>query len=145
MTAETVLLRVKRRGEQWLERPGIRGTARFFGCFAGGLVLSGLQVWGRMQPVAMGFAAACTGWRSLAAAAGGSLGYVLFFGEEGFQGSIWMLGALLLALVIPLVEKGERVRFHLAAGCMVVVAGTWVSFGASQEAALLFLLSLIHI
>ena len=63
MMAETVLLRVKRRGEQWLERPGVRGTARFASFFGGGMLLSGLSVWGRMQPVAMGVAAEVTSGR----------------------------------------------------------------------------------
>ena len=75
MMAETVLLRVKRRGEQWLERPGVRWAA----CFGGGLLLSSLRLWGAMQPVAMGFTAAFTGWRCCAAAWGSGLSYLLFW------------------------------------------------------------------
>lgn len=132
MMAETVLLRVKRRGEQWLERPGVRGTARFASFFGGGMLLSGLSVWGRMQPVAMGLAAACTGWRCCAAAAGSALGYVLFWGTEGFQGAIWALGAMLLALTLPLLVGGGRARFRLAAGCMCIVSGSGLAFGLAD-------------
>ena len=107
MMAETVLLRVKRRGEQWLERPLVR-CAAYFG---GGLLLSSFRLWGRMQPVAMGLTAASTGWRSVAAAAGSGLGYLLLWGQEGLQGAIWAVGALLLALVLPLLDAGGRTRF----------------------------------
>lgn len=139
MTAQTVLLRVKRRGEQWLERPGIRGTARFFGCLGGCLVLSRQQVWGNLQPVAMGFAAACTGWQRIGAAAGGALGYVLFWGADGIQGAIWILGALLLALIVPLTQKGARAWVFLAVGCMVVVSGAGLALGGETDARVLFL------
>ena len=129
MTAETVLLRVKRRGEQWMERPGVRGTARFAGYFAGALILGGLRLGGNMQPAAMGFAAACTGWRCGAAATGGALGYLLFWGSAGLQGVLWSLGALVLALAAPLVGGGERNRFRLAVGCMGLVSAGGLAFG----------------
>lgn len=125
MMAETVLLQVKRRGEQWLEQPVVR-CAAYFG---GGLLLSSLRVWGRMQPVAMGFAAASTGWRCCAAALGSGVGYLLFFGEEGAQGAAWALGAMLLALLLPLLDGRGRIRFRLAAGCMCLVSGTGLAFG----------------
>ena len=141
MTAETVLLRVKRRGEQWMERPGVRESVRFTFFFGGALVLSGLELWGRMQPVAMGFAAACTGWRAFAAAAGGALGYVLFWGREGLQGVLWALGGLLLAVAVPLMHTGPGSRFRLALGCVCLVFGTGLGFGlaGASEGALLFL------
>lgn len=133
MMAETVLLRVKRRGEQWLERPGVRWAA----CFGGGLLLSSLRLWGAMQPVAMGFTAAFTGWRCCAAALGSGLGYLLFWGEAGLQGAVWALGALVLALILPLLDGGRRARLRLALGCMCLVAGAGLSFGQAGE--LLFL------
>lgn len=129
MTAETVLLRVKRRGEQWMEHPGVRGTARFAGYFGGALILSGLRLWGNLQPAALGFAAACTGWRCVAAAGGGALGYVLFWGRAGIQGAVWSLGALVLALAAPLLGGGERSRFRLAVGSMCLVFATGLAFG----------------
>lgn len=125
MMAETVLLRVKRRGEQWLERPGVQWAA----CFGGGLLLSSLRLWSRMQPVAMGFTAASTGWRCCAAALGSGLGYLLFWGEEGYQGAAWALGALLLALILPLLDGGRRTRLRLTLGCMCLVSGTGLAFG----------------
>ncbi len=125
MTAETVLLRVKRQGEQWLERPGVQWAA----CFGGGLLLSSLRLWSRMQPVAMGFTAASTGWRCCAAALGSGLGYLLFWGEEGYQGAAWALGALLLALILPLLDGGRRARLRLTLGCMCLVSGTGLAFG----------------
>lgn len=131
MMAETVLLRVKRRGEQWLERPGVRGAAQWAVCFGGGLLLSSVRVWGRLQPVAMGLTAACTGWRCLGAAAGSSLGYLLFWGGDGLQGAAWAVGAMLLGLVLPLLPGGRATRFYLAAGCLGLVAGTAPVFGTA--------------
>ena len=134
MTAETVLLRVKRRGERWLELPGVRGTARFAGYFAGGLILSGWKPWETMQSAAMGFAAACTGWRCVAAALGGALGYVLFWGREGLQGAFWALGAVVLALTVPMMGGGERSRFRLAVGCLCLVCATGLIHGLEDAA-----------
>lgn len=135
MMAETVLLRVKRRGEQWLERPAIRGVA-YFGA---GLLLSSLRVWGRMQPVAMGFTAASSGWRCCAAALGSGVGYLLCFGQEGTQGAVWALGAMLLALLLPLLDPGGGARLRLAAGCMCLVSGAGLAYGLSGRPELLFL------
>ena len=129
MMAETVLLRVKRQGERWLERPGIRAASQGAGFFGGGLLLAGLEVFGVMQPVAMGLTAACSGWRCWASAAGSAAGYWLFWGEEGLQGVVWTLGALLLALCLPLLDAGGDAGFRLAAGCMCVVSGAGLAFG----------------
>lgn len=124
VSVETALLRFKRRTEKWMEAPAVRGAGTAAACFGGGALLSAVRVWGSMQPVAMGLAAGCRGWRRCLAALGSAAGYLLFWGRDGCQGVGWAIGALVLALMLPLADSGPGARFRLAAWCMALVSGT---------------------
>lgn len=130
VSVETVLLRFKRRTEKWMEAPAVKGAGTAAAYFGGGALLSAVRVWGSMQPVAMGLAAGCRGWRCCLAALGGAAGYVLFWGKAGYQGIVWSFGALVLALILPLVDSGPKARFRLAVWCMALVCGTGLFLGA---------------
>ena len=62
-SVETMLMQAKRKGEQAMEHPALRGMA----CFGGGLMLGGMRVFGQMQPAAVGLVTRFRGWPCCAA------------------------------------------------------------------------------
>lgn len=123
---ETVLLRVKRGGARVWEDPTLRALSAGAACFGGGMVLSGMQLWGRMQPAAVGLVTRFRGWRCCAAAVGCAAGYLLFWGRAGWQGAAWVLGAFILALLTP----AKQPRLWLASLSICMVAGISLIFGS---------------
>ena len=95
--------------------------------FAGGFCLAAASVSRSFQPVALGLLCASRGgWRSAAAALGGALGYLWFWGAGASQGVLWML--LGLAVSIALGDRGisRRQSLMLPACAAVVVSGSGV-------------------
>lgn len=128
MMVETYLLRGKRQLGRWLAIPWFRalGTGLCYG--VGGLLLSGASIWGTMQPIAMGLTAGSDGWRCVSAAVGSVLGYRLFWGNAGYQGAVWSLGAMLLALLLPFFGDTAHRKERLGASCAGLVCAAGLAF-----------------
>lgn len=124
VSMETLL----RRTGTWVHSGRVRNAAAGAAYFGGGFVLSGLKIWGQMQPAAMGLAAV-SGWKSCVAAVGSAAGYRYFWGTAGNLGILWTVGALLLALLMPLTERGSGKR-TVPVGCMCLTAGTGLALQA---------------
>lgn len=114
VSVETVLLRGKRRMERLLDVPGLRQLGTGAGYLGFGVLLSAVQVWGRMQPAALGLIYASRGWRCCCAAVGCALGYRLLWGSEGWYGAAWAAGAGILVLGIR--HWGGRRPWRMALG-----------------------------
>lgn len=129
VSMETVLLRGKRNLEQWTDRPWFRllGKAGLYG--GSGFLLSGISLWGSMQPIAAALAVGCRGWWCLWAAVGSGIGYRWFWGDLGIQGLMWTLGGLLAGLLLPFFPERRRVHLAAAGGGMVGIVGLAWSFG----------------
>lgn len=128
VSMETCLLRLRRKAQAWREKPGVAWLEHGVLCFGGGFLLSGARLWGQMQPLALGLILGTTGWRCVFAAAGSAVGYRILWQQEGLQGMVWTAGALLLALVLPLLETGQRLRALMAAAAACLVSGTHLAF-----------------
>ena len=95
--------------------------------FAGGFALAAASVEGSFQPVALALVCASQGgWRAAAAAAGGALGYLWFWGAAARQGLLWL--ALGLAVSLLLGDRGisRRQSLMLPACAALVVSGSGV-------------------
>lgn len=128
MTVETYLLRGKRRVLQWMEIPWVRLAGKGMLFWSAGLVLSAASFWGRMQPLAVGLAAAGPGWWKVFAAAGSAVGYRLFWGEAGLQGAAWSLGALALGGLLPFFGDTRKESLAVGCACLVSAAGLFFQF-----------------
>ena len=80
--------------------PRIHLYARAAGHFLAGFGLSAASLDHTALPLSMGLVCACTGWSAVLSAAGGALGYLVFWGSAGHQGLLWLLAGLLLALFL---------------------------------------------
>ena len=65
-----------------------------------GFTLSAASLGNYPQPLALGLVCAATDWGALMMALGGSIGYLVFWGSNGWQGVAWMGGGLLIALLL---------------------------------------------
>ena len=99
MMVEAYLRRGRRRMEQLLLEPGIRGLllALFYG--GSGFLLTAASLGNSPQPIAMGMICGFTGWRAVLITLGALAGYPTFWGSRGLQGIAWAASAGLLALL----------------------------------------------
>ena len=97
--------------------------------FGGGFLLAAASVERSFQPLALGLVCACRGgWRALAAALGGALGYLWFWGTGARQGVVWMLMGLVVSLMLGDRGISQRQTLMLPACAAVVAAGGGVLF-----------------
>ena len=94
-------------------------TAVHFGC---GFALSAASLMQRCQPFAVGLLCAVTGLRAVLLALGAGAGYLLFWGEAGHQGLLWLALALPVALIL-----GKRQIIQESALLMSSIAALIVS------------------
>ena len=118
---------------RWALDPGLHRLAAGGAHALAGFCLSAASLEQGMLPLVLGLVWACRGWKAVLVAAGGTLGYGLFWGSGSFQGIVWtglaLLGVLLLGdrkicreapLLIPatgmLMVSGVGLGFQLFAG-----------------------------
>ena len=120
------LLRTARRFVR--SESGRRG-ASLAGWFTGGFVLAAASLERSFQPLALGLLCAGRGgWNGVAAAVGGSLGYLWFWGGGAWQGVLWMALGLLVSLLLGDAGISRRQSLMLPACASVIVAGSGVLF-----------------
>ena len=99
-SVETYLRRGRKTLGRWWSVPKVKLGLQTAFLVGSGFVLSAAALMEGPQPLAVGLAAALTGWRCLAAGLGAMLGYRVFWGQAGFQGMVWTLGGILCALLL---------------------------------------------
>ena len=96
---ETYVHRGRLRLRQWAVDPRIHATIRAVGYFLIGFALSPAALGQRFLPLALGWVCACGGWPAVLSAAGGMLGYRLFW-DAGAQPIVWLAAGLIVALLL---------------------------------------------
>ena len=74
---------------RWALDPRVHGGAIGAAHVLAGFCLSAASLEQGLLPLVMGLVWACRGWQAVLAAAGGMVGYGLFWGSAGLQGVIW--------------------------------------------------------
>lgn len=98
-----------------------------------GFALSAASLGDYCLPLAMGFACACTGWSAVLAAAGGGIGYWLFWGARGYIGIFWLAAALPAALLLTNRRLLRQAPLLLPAVAGLIVAFSGVIFQISFQ------------
>lgn len=121
-----------RRGQhtlrRWILEPRTLAVGRGCAHLLAGVCLSAASVEQGMLPLVLGLVWACRGWRAVLVAAGGALGYGLFWGMAGLQGVIWTVFALLGVLLLgqrPIVRSAPLL---VPAVGMLMVSATGLAF-----------------
>ena len=121
-----------RRGQKFVGRlahyPGVLTTLRGIGYALGGFFLAPASLGNLPQPVAMGFVCGCTGGGAVLAALGAAAGYLWFWGSAGYQGVLWVIGALCISLIAGRQPLQEQTPLLLPAAAGLVVSAAGVFF-----------------
>ena len=95
--------------------------------FSGGFCLAAASIGRNFQPLATALVCASRGgWQSVAAALGGALGYLWFWGAGGLQGILWMILGLAVSLCLGDRGISRRQSLMLPACAALVVSGSGV-------------------
>lgn len=122
-TIQSYVRQGRRTLRQWAQEPGIHALLQSVFWSGGGFLLSAASLAGYPMPVAMGMLCALEGWSAVMLGLGGALGYLVFWGSPGVQGTAWMAGALAAALLLgsrPIARNTKLLMPSL--GCFLVSA-----------------------
>lgn len=101
-----------------------RAAAHFFAGFG----LSAASLNNGLLPLSMGLVCACSGWSAVLVAAGGSLGYLVFWGAAGQQGIVWILAGLTVALLLADQTVTAQTPLLLPALAGLIISASGVIF-----------------
>ena len=126
MTQETKIRRGKVKWRQFCSDRRVRMGLKAVGYGLGGLAFSAVSLGKEPQPIALGFISVLRGWRAIAAALGGMIGYRAVWGNEGGQGLVWSLGGCGLALLLG--KRREATGWLIPAAAALTVSVTGLIF-----------------
>ena len=113
--------------------PKIRLSAKISACFSGGFFLSAASLSHTALPLAMGLVCSLTGWRAAVTAVGAVLGYLLFWGEGGQQGVVWICCGLAAALILGKRRIVDESPLLMSAIAGLVVSATGLAFQVFRQ------------
>ncbi len=128
ISLQSYVHRGRRKLRGWMLDPKVHIYLRAAAYFFAGFGLSAASLFHKAMPLAVGLVCACSGWSAVLAAAGGSLGYLFFWGSAGQQGVIWLMAALAVALLLPEQRPANRAPLLLPALAGLVVSASGVVF-----------------
>lgn len=133
MTIESYVRRSRVSLGRLLTNRRFRMMARIGLHFFGGLFLSAGGLAGSCQPLTMGLLSAARGWPAAVLAAGGSAGYVLFWGAAGLQGILWLALALPVVLILGRRRILEESPMLMSAISALIVSASGLIFQIFME------------
>lgn len=113
---------------KWAIHPLLVPLVQGCGFLLAGFFLSAASLGSSPQPFAMGALCACSGWPAVLLAAGGCLGYRLFWGQAGLQGIAWLCAALPVALLVRPRRLAKNVPALIPAIAALIVSAWGVVF-----------------
>ena len=110
---------------KWAFDPKLHIVFRSIGYALAGFCLSAASLGGYAQSLAVGLVWACSGWSAVLAAAGGATGYLLFWGQAGQQGVVWLAFSLVMVLLLSGggIRRGAPLLLPATAGLLVAATG----------------------
>ncbi len=122
MTTQTYIHRGQQVFVRWIGEIRQHWAFQGIACCLGGFLLSAASLGNRPLPLTMGLISTLEGWQAALAAAGSVLGSGLFWGSAGYQGMIWAVLALGLALTLGKITQADGGLLLSAVGCFSVAA-----------------------
>lgn len=110
---------------RWAVDPKFHSIAQAVLYVLTGFLLSAASLGNYCLPLTMALVCAGAGWSPILSAAGGFLGYWVFWGSSGYIGMFWILGGLLVALLLgdKRFDRRQPMLLPAAAGLIVAVSG----------------------
>ena len=125
VTFGVYMRRWQRLTRRWAADPKIHALLQGGGYLLAGFFGSAASLGHRLQPVALGLLCAQSGWPAILVAVGSAVGYLLFWGNQGPVGVVWIA----LGLAVSLILQGRKIQretpllMPAIAGCIVAATG----------------------
>lgn len=143
IAVEAYIRRTRTSLQSLLLEPKVITGLRMAAYFLAGFGFSAAGLCHLPQPLVLGLICACSGWPALLVAAGGSLGYFLFWGSAGGQGIAWALTGLIASHTTRRWRLNRQTPLLLPALAGLTVSALGVVFQAwlgDQTPVILYLL-----
>lgn len=127
ITIQSYVLRGRHTLRRWAVDPRIHTAVRGSGYFLGGFAFSAAALGHRLLPLSLAWVCACGGWPALLSAAGGVLGYRLFW-DAGAQPLVWLAAGLCVAVLLGDRRVSRDTPLLLPAIAGLIVASSGVLF-----------------
>lgn len=118
----------KRFAHRWTVDTRLHRTAQAVLYLLTGFVFSAASLGNYLMPLSLGYLYACSGVGALLAAAGGCLGYWVFWGKAGYMGIFWIGVSLPLAVLLGNKQLIKRTPLLLPMAAALTVAASGVLF-----------------
>lgn len=131
-TIQDVAGKLKRQFVRLLSDPRVQLYGRAAAYFLGGLGLSATGLYHHPMPVALGLVCSCSGTAAVLAAAGGALGYLLFWGTAGRAPVLWVALGMVAALALSRQRRQTPILLPALAGLIVSASGVFFQLWLGQ-------------
>ena len=113
---------------RWASDPRVHIGLRGSGYFLAGMLMSAASLGNYPQPLALSLVCAFRGWQAGLVGLGGTVGYLLFWGQAGLQGMVWATAGILAVLVLGDRQISKTAPLLLPALAGLIVAASGVAF-----------------
>ena len=127
-TLQSYVRRSQRSVLGFLRDPGVQTYARGAAYVLAGFCMSAASIANGALPLSVALVCACSGWSAVLCAAGGAVGYLLFWGKAGYQGLVWLLGGLSAVLIFGDRRARRETPLMIPALAGLVVSAVGVLF-----------------
>lgn len=125
--------RGQRRLKRWVADPRLRAALQCSAYLLSGFALSAASLSSRPQPLALGLICASSGWPALLLAAGSMMGYLIFWGQAGAQGVVWIMAGIVAAMLLGGRQLLRDAPLLMPALSGLIVAAVGLLFQAWQN------------
>lgn len=134
--AQGFFKRWQRTVTKWLLGSHVQLYARALAYVGAGFFLAAGSLFHHSLPLAMALVCGCSGMSAALTALGGSLGYLVFWGSAGYQGVVWTVCALGIALFTGKLRQQTALLLPALAALTVSACGVLFQVWLGQEAPL---------
>ncbi len=113
---------------RWALEPRVQASAQGLGYFLAGLLFSAASLRQQSLPLPLALVLPMVGWPAVLMAAGGMMGYLIFWGAAGTQGVLWLCAGLPLALILNRRGLTQDTPWLMPAVAGVITAVTGLLF-----------------
>ncbi len=142
ITVQSYFQRVKLALRRWSLNPTVHNWLQVLAAVGAGFVLSAASLAHHPQPFAPALVCILTGSQSALTALGTAVGYLLFWGNAGWEGVMWTALTLLCAQTLGRTALPARSAWLMSsvAGLVTALSGLWMQHLGSVTAPAMYLL-----
>lgn len=127
-TMETNLRSVRGKVKRWAADERVRSALTVAAYVLAGFVLSAASLAQRCMPLAAAAVCGLGGWQAALTALGGAVGYMVYWGQAGIMGLVWVAAALIAAMALGDRRMTKAAPLLMPAISALILAGSGLGF-----------------